>query len=344
MKRLILIDCEQHYEVLENPFIALLHTMLEDERIALSVYTKNIGIRTAATKLGVPVYSLPEKTSIPLLQWWRYRRLLRTPDAVIHLWGTSAASTVLPFYAKYGTTPCITTLFTMPGYNNDTLQKLYDNVTRVVCPTRAFLNTFVHMARFPQVRTSVIPIGITPELYLERDKRNSRIIYTVVADLVENASLIEILEALSVLHKAGMIRDWEVRFVGDGPLFSQIVEKATELGIVDNIAILGTMAFADIIADSSYVVVPAYTQITSQVLYAAVKLRLPIIAAQELNILDILGANFPQHLTFVPHDAQSLRSAIKYALDFSESITLPLCIMQDTMREYKALYEQLLAI
>ena len=278
------------------------------------------------------------------MQWWRYRKLLRTPDAIVHLWGNVAASTVLPFYAKYGTAPCVATLFTMPEYNNDTLQKLYDKVAKVVCPTRAFLNTFIHMTRFPQVRTNVIPIGITPDLYIEKDKRNSHIVYTVVANLVEKASLIETLEALSVLHKAGMIRDWEVRFVGDGPLFSQIIEKATELGIVDNIAILGAMAFADIIADSSYVIVPAYTQITSQVLYAAAQLHLPIIAAQELNILDIVGTNFPQHLTFIPHDAQSLRGAIKYALDFSGSITLPSYTMQETMQEYKTLYEQFLAI
>lgn len=88
----------------------------------------------------------------------------------------------------------------------------------------------------------------------------------------------------------------KVRFIGDGPLREEFVNKANELGIGDAVEFLGRMANGDEvrkrIADSDMLILPTYAEGLPRVLLEAMSIGLPCLSSPTCGIPEILKSEY----------------------------------------------------
>ena len=107
-----------------------------------------------------------------------------------------------------------------------------------------------------KVRT--VHSGIDPTLYTRREARNDgRFVFGAVGALTEQKGFSVLVRAMSVIQEVEDLPPWEVRIVGQGPLFGSLLEEARSLGVEHRLALLGRQPSQQILPSFDALVVPS---------------------------------------------------------------------------------------
>lgn len=177
-------------------------------------------------------------------------------------------------------------------------------------------------------RITVIHSGIDPSRYYPRRERgDGRFVFGMVGALTPQKGHAVLIEALAVLQAreagdaAGEAHDgawngaplppWEVRVVGEGPLFGILLDRADELGISPRMAFLGRQDSRRILPDCDALLVPSvHGEGSSGVIKEAWVTGLPVICSGLASNLELVrdGEN---GLVAPPGDATALADAMR---------------------------------
>ena len=342
-QEIIVLDFEEHYPPIDNPLEALLLSLVESEEYLCSVYTSNEYIVDFAKQQGILCKYIANPSTKNVSTLFSLMRVVRKKHALVHVFGTRAIEIITPLYNYLGKAKVIYTFTSIPQMTSlSKLQKQYQNVAAITAPTRHFVNTMAHVLQLPQNRTAVVPIGITKNLYTATSAENERLIFTVVAPLEEGSSLLEILDSVSILHKANILPEWEVRFIGTGSQFSRIIEYAQEIDIVDRIALLGEYPLPSLLEKTSVLILPVFFWYVSQAIYGGILSNIPIVHTKDPNILDIVNFQHKDVSSFTQGDATEIRSALRSILESRHVLEAPIHSIKDTVEAFHTVYRRLL--
>lgn len=342
-QKIIIVDFEEYYPPIDNPLKALLLSLVEKEEYTCVLCTSNKSMVEYAKEHAIPCTFIAKPSSRNVYTLFSLFKILRKKNALIHVFGTRAIEIVTPLYHYLGKAKVVYTFTSPPHITSlSKLQKQYQNVSIITAPTRHFVNTMAHVLQLPQSKTAVVPIGITKELYPTLSTTKERLIFTVVAPLEEGNSLFEILDSLSVLHKAHMLPEWEVRFIGTGSLFSAMIEYATTIGIVDRIALLGEYPLPSLLEKTRILILPVFFWYISQAIYGGIISHIPIVHTKDPNILDIVNFHHNDVCSFTQGDSTEIRSAIRSAVESQQVLQVPIYSLEETVLAFHAIYRRLL--
>ncbi len=204
----------------------------------------------------------------------------------------------------------------------------------------------------------VIPAAFAPENYPERlPRQDKRLVFICQGDLVAEANHASLLNALAELNRGffqssaftNNYAGWELRLVGEGELFSALIEQATRLGIEKNLAILGPQAVADVLPHADICVQPfANDGKGVMALKEAWATGLPVLCAGQPANLDVVTPE-ENGLVFSPGNPEELaRQLVRLAtgadlrarLTAGGKNTLARFTRWATARQYMSLYQE----
>lgn len=108
-----------------------------------------------------------------------------------------------------------------------------------VAPTGE-IATHLTAVGFPQAAVHTVPYVLDPESYQRRPLwQQGRFVFLVLSPLTPGRGLEPLIEAMSLVHEMDDLPPWEVRIVGQGPLFATLLEKARSLNADSHLALLG---------------------------------------------------------------------------------------------------------
>ncbi|MEG2140394.1 MAG: glycosyltransferase family 4 protein [Bilophila sp.] len=100
--------------------------------------------------------------------------------------------------------------------------------------------------------------GIDPERYLPKEERQTgRFVFLSVGAFTPQKGYSILIQAMSVLKEMEELPPWEVRIVGDGPLFQSILEQAQSLNVDSQLALLGRQDSRLVLPSCDALVVPS---------------------------------------------------------------------------------------
>lgn len=100
--------------------------------------------------------------------------------------------------------------------------------------------------------------GIDPDRYLPKKERNDgRFVFLSVGAFTPQKGYSVLIQAMSVLREMEDLPPWEVRIVGDGPLFQSIFEEAQTLDVHPRLALLGKQDSRMILPSCDALIVPS---------------------------------------------------------------------------------------
>jgi glycosyltransferase involved in cell wall biosynthesis len=92
----------------------------------------------------------------------------------------------------------------------------------------------------PESKVHTIHSGIDPALYAPKVERDDgRFVFGAVGSLTEQKGFHVLIQAMSVLADIDDLPQWEVRIIGEGPLFAQLFELAREEKVESSLALFG---------------------------------------------------------------------------------------------------------
>lgn len=175
-------------------------------------------------------------------------------------------------------------------------------------------------------RITVIHSGIDPTRYYPRRERgDGRFVFGMVGALTPQKGHTVLIEALAALqareaaHADGdaggaqggpLLPPWEVRVVGEGPLFGILLDRADELGVSPRMAFLGRQDSRRMLPDCDALVVPSvHGEGSSGVIKEGWVTGLPVICSGLASNLELVrhGEN---GLVVPPGDAEALAEAM----------------------------------
>lgn len=122
----------------------------------------------------------------------------------------------------------------------------------------AEISSVVERAGVPAEKISTIHSGIDPTRYCPQIPRgDGRFVFLSIGALTPQKGYSVLLQAMSVLKEMEDVPPWEVRIVGEGPLFSALLDEAVSLGVESRLALLGRQDGRIILPDCDVLVVPS---------------------------------------------------------------------------------------
>ena len=110
---------------------------------------------------------------------------------------------------------------------------------------------------FAPDRLQVVPWGVDSSVYPQcPETDDSRLRVAAVGPLVPDSGHEVLLDALALFNAADPDFAWELRLVGEGPLFDGILRRAGAAGIAERMALLGPQRACDILPQCDILVAP----------------------------------------------------------------------------------------
>lgn len=205
-------------------------------------------------------------------------------------------------------------------------------------------------------RIRIIPSGIDPGTVVKRAARDDeRFIFAVLGDLTPENGHEVLIRALPLLERYDDMPDWEIRILGEGPLFNPLLELAMSLGVMGRLAILGKQRENDILPYCDCLIAPAVSaalngEDNGEALREGWAVGLPVIASNLLAHCE-LARNRDNALVYPMDDPNSLAAHMAdaardpdlvKALCANGTTSLMACTATDMTAAYIALYESLL--
>ena len=145
--------------------------------------------------------------------------------------------------------------------------------TRVIAVSEAVAAHVIDLGAIPE-KVVVVPNGVDTELFRPPEGPRSTQI-TFVGRLISNKRPEDALEAFARLGRD----EWQLVFVGDGPMRRGLEARASELGITGRVRFLGTRTdIPQLLAESAIVVRPSLTEGRSLAILEAMATGLPVVA------------------------------------------------------------------
>lgn len=168
----------------------------------------------------------------------------------------------------------------------------------------------------PAEKLSAIHSGIELSRYTRRCPRDDgRFIFGMVGAFTPQKGHSVLLQALARLTEQACLRDglppWEVRLVGDGPLFNTVLAEAQTLGVAGRLAMLGRQDAAEILPGCDALLAPSVDgEGSSGVIKEAWAVGLPLICSDLAANLELVE-NGRNALTFACGQAEDLARAMR---------------------------------
>ncbi len=281
-----------------------------------------------AVAAGIPVLPLPGRRSWSpraLLALWREAR--GHSRVVLHTHDARAASLGALCKGTWGAkAPLVHTRRVSYPLGRGLSRRKYlaaDAVAAVSAETGGVLAA----AGLDPARITVIHSGIDPTRYYPRRERgDGRFVFGMVGALTPQKGHTVLIEALAALQacEAGDAEGnadggtggapmpaWEVRVVGEGPLFGTLLDRADELGVSPRMAFLGRQDSRRMLPDCDALLVPSvHGEGSSGVIKEGWVTGLPVICSGLASNLELVrdGENGQE---VPPGDAEALACAMR---------------------------------
>lgn len=130
-------------------------------------------------------------------------------------------------------------------------------------------------------KVSVIHSAIDPAQYPARHERgDGRFVFGVVGELAPEKGYAVLIDALAFFQDKYKNTAWEIRIVGQGPMFGDIIEHARSAGVDSHLALLGDQDTRKILPECDAVIVPSVqAEGSSAAIKEAWAIGLPVIAS-----------------------------------------------------------------
>lgn len=92
---------------------------------------------------------------------------------------------------------------------------------------------------------------------VRKDRRDDRFVFALTGELVPLRGHAEIYAAIPLLERGAAVPSWEVRILGEGPLFAKLLEEAVSLGVDNRLAFLSGVDPAVELSKCDALVLPA---------------------------------------------------------------------------------------
>lgn len=208
---------------------------------------------------GIPLLPLPGRAPFnPLVLFTVERALRRHAFRIIHTHDANAASLGWIFKTLHGDSLRLihSRRVSYPLHSGMRLKKYL--LADAVVGVSAEISAVVEQAGVPADRISTIHSGIDPSRYSPKAARNDgRVVFLSIGALTPQKGYSVLLQAMSVLKEMEDLPPWEVRIVGQGPLFNDILDEAVQLGVESRLALLGRQDGRKILPDCDVLVVPS---------------------------------------------------------------------------------------
>ena len=135
-----------------------------------------------------------------------------------------------------------------------------------------------------------IACGIDPAAYILRtNRKDGRVIFVVTLELASDRGYSLLFEALDILDKTDGMPPWELRILGEGPSFPDILKEAQDKNVAERLAFLGGLNAADQLSQCDILVLPA-SEGESHVplILQGWAAHIPVIAINRLDHAEIL--------------------------------------------------------
>ena len=107
-------------------------------------------------------------------------------------------------------------------------------------------------------KVHTIHSGIDPDRYeAKRDRQDGRFVFGAIGALTSQKGFNVLIEAMSVLAAIEDLLPWEVRIIGEGPLFQELLTKARAIGVADRLALFGKQDSRYYLPDFDALLVPS---------------------------------------------------------------------------------------
>ncbi len=208
-------------------------------------------------------------------------------------------------------------------------------------------------AGIESVRVRMIPCGVNPVGYATRESRNDgRFVLAVTGSLTQDKGHAALFDAMALLALRQDLPPWELRVLGQGPLFLPLLAETESKGIAGRLSFLGGQNSSRQLAACDALALPAGEgENCLPLVLQGWASGVPIVAAQRPEYAGCLedGVNC---LTVPAHDRQALADAL-FRLsredDLREKLrrgghaALQRFSLTDMARAYAALYRDMLA-
>lgn len=208
---------------------------------------------------GIPLLPLPGRGPFnPLVFLSVERALRRHAFSIIHTHDANAAS--LGWFCKALHKEKVRLVHSRrvsyPLHSGMRLKKYL--LADAIVGVSAEISSVVEQAGVPAEKISTIHSGIDPTRYQPQIPRNDgRIVFLSIGALTPQKGYSVLLQAMSVLKEMEDVPPWEVRIVGEGPLFTPLLEEAVSLGVESRLALLGRQDGRNILPDCDVLVAPS---------------------------------------------------------------------------------------
>jgi glycosyltransferase involved in cell wall biosynthesis len=173
-------------------------------------------------------------------------------------------------------------------------------------------------------RTEVIPSGVDTERFRMREPgahAKARLGVPASAPVIGTVGRLEarkgtatLIEAAARLHGGGA-RDLVVMVAGDGPLRGELTALATQLGIAEQVRMLGDYPdVREVLAALDVFVLPSRTEGMSNALLEAMAMERPVVATAVGGTPEVMGMD-PAGLLVPPAEPDAMARAITCLLD-----------------------------
>lgn len=241
---LLHLDCAASDEAEQ---VLLLACALRDAgHKALLACPRHSPLAAAAHRAGLPLVELKSHGAGPALAWTLHRLIQEHDVSLLHTLDLSALTLAALLHRHHRQMRLVHTLFIAP----DTGKKLrgwsIQQLDVVVCAGTE-LAGLAHANGVPDAKIRVILPAARPaerggaRSGFLRAPARERFIFVAAGALTQAADHAALIQAMAYLQTMGIedLPAWEVRIVGEGPLFDSLLESAGKLGVQDRLSLIG---------------------------------------------------------------------------------------------------------
>lgn len=210
---------------------------------ALLACPRHSPLSAAARQAELPLVEL-KNTGLPLV--WTLYHLIRQRDVrLLHTLDPGALGWAALLRRHFHDLRLVHTLFTAPENGKKLRGRSIQQLEAVVCAGTE-LAGLAHANGVPDAKIRVILPAARPAApggahgILNAHPRE-RFIFVAAGALTQAADHAGLIQAMAYLQTMGIedLPQWEVRIVGEGPLFDSLLESAGKLGVQDRLSLIG---------------------------------------------------------------------------------------------------------
>lgn len=219
---------------------------------------KGSPLAAALSREELPLVPLPGRgVTNPLLLYTVRKAIKERQIAIVHTHDARAA-TVGAWFKRMNNTLCLIHARRVSyPIRSGVRGKKYFIADAVVGVSREISQGMLQSG-LPVGKVHTIHSGIDPTLYSPRvDRGDGRFVFGAIGALTRQKGFDVLIQAMTVLAGLDELPPWEVRLVGEGPLFTPLLEQAVAARVEDRLAMFGRQDSRAFLPDFDALLVPS---------------------------------------------------------------------------------------